>query len=166
MFTLKSHPTDDPARHKAPGSGALTRWQKKQLPTYCFLRHQYVLRIVLFQRSIQPDPRKKKSNPIRAQNSATVVFENAITSQRSPSSLPRRLLGSPCSPRRSCPRRQQLAYCGGRCTCTGSQDSCYWAWETAPGEQEEAAQCCCFYHLRAVRWLSTRHHRGQSDLYC
>lgn len=93
MFTLKSRPTDDPARHKAPGSGAVIRWQKSNYPlNHCFLRHQYVLRIVLFQRSIQPDPRKKKSNPIRAQNSATVVSENAITSQCSPSSPPTSLL--------------------------------------------------------------------------
>lgn len=84
----------------------------------------------------------------------------------SPSSPPISLFGYPCSPRRSCPHKQQLAYYAGHYRCTELQGSCYWAWEMAPGEQEEVAQCCCFCHLRVVRWLSTRHHIGQSDLYC
>lgn len=86
-----------------------------------------------------------------------------------PSALPPThpsLFGYPGSPRRNCPHRQQLAYCAGHCRCTELQGSCYWAWEMAPGEQEEVAQCCCFCHLRAVKWLSTRHHTGQSDLCC
>lgn len=72
----------------------------------------------------------------------------------------------PCSPRRSCPRRQPHAGCAGHCRCTGWRGSCGWAWATAPGALGAAAQCCCSCRLAAGRWLSIRHHTGQSDLYC
>ena len=152
---------------KPQGQGWQQDGRKSNYPlNHCSLRHQNVLRIVLFQRSIQPDPRKKKSNPIRAQNSATLTSENAITPPVLSLQPTASHSGCPSSPRRSCPRKQRPACCAGRCRCTESQGSCYWAWATAPGGQEEVARCCCFCRLRAVRWLSTRHHTGQSDLYC
>ena len=84
---------------KPQGQGWQQDGRKSNYPlNHCSLRHQNVLRIVLFQRSIQPDPRKKKSNPIRAQNSATLTSENAITPQCSPSSPPQAILVAQAHP--------------------------------------------------------------------
>lgn len=80
--------------------------------------------------------------------------------------LTRKTSGYPCLPRRSCLHRQLLVYSAGHCMYTGLQGSCCLVWEMAPGEQEGVVQCYCFCHLKAVRWPSTHHHKGQSDLYC